>query len=138
MGNGHRPRFDHRSGKLQTERLQRRGHANSEWRRHALPRVSAVALSRSEADYARGRKLGTLEPSPRPSAWIEAEKPAFGLSDHASIGNKPPSPAVFRARISRVAGCVTPTGSAGHAGATANLELTFHPDRSAGGLFNSG
>ena len=47
--------------------------------------------------------------------------------------HKPPSPAVFPARISHVAGCVTPTGSAGHAGATANLELTFHPNRSAGG-----
>jgi PA domain len=31
-----------------------------------------------------------------------------------------------------VAGCATPTGSAGHAGATANLELTFHLDHSAG------
>ena len=30
------------------------------------------------------------------------------------------------------AGCATPTGSAGHAGATANLKLTFHLDRSAG------
>src|SRR5262245_19383233 len=36
-----------------------------------------------------------------------------------------------RARIRRVAGCATPTGSAGHAGATANLELTFHLDHSA-------
>jgi len=31
-----------------------------------------------------------------------------------------------------VAGCATPTGSAGHAGATANLKLTFHLDDSAG------
>jgi hypothetical protein len=31
-----------------------------------------------------------------------------------------------------VAGCATPTGSAGHAGATANLKLTFHLDHSAG------
>jgi transposase InsO family protein len=36
--------------------------------------------------------------------------------------------------IRRVAGCATPTGSAGHAGATANLKLTFHLDHSAGGL----
>ena len=35
--------------------------------------------------------------------------------------------------IHRVAGCATPTGSAGHAGATANLKLTFHLDHSAGG-----
>src|SRR5262249_15423432 len=35
-------------------------------------------------------------------------------------------------RIRRVAGCATPTGSAGHAGATANLKLTFHLDHSAG------
>jgi hypothetical protein len=31
-----------------------------------------------------------------------------------------------------VTGCATPTGSAGHAGATANLKLTFHLDHSAG------
>jgi hypothetical protein len=37
-----------------------------------------------------------------------------------------------RACIRRVAGCATPTGSAGHAGATANLKLTFHLDHSAG------
>jgi hypothetical protein len=37
-----------------------------------------------------------------------------------------------RARIRRVAGCATPIGSAGHAGATANLKLTFHLDHSAG------
>src|SRR5262249_4986051 len=37
-----------------------------------------------------------------------------------------------RARIRRVAGCATPTGSAGHAGATANLKLIFHLDHSAG------
>src|SRR5262245_4394503 len=36
------------------------------------------------------------------------------------------------ARLRRVAGCATPTGSAGHAGATANLKLTFHPDHSVG------
>jgi hypothetical protein len=34
--------------------------------------------------------------------------------------------------IRRVAGCATPTGSAGHAGATANLKLTFHLDHSVG------
>jgi hypothetical protein len=37
-----------------------------------------------------------------------------------------------RACIRRVAGCATPTGSAGHAGATANLKLTFHLGHSAG------
>jgi hypothetical protein len=31
-----------------------------------------------------------------------------------------------RARLRRVAGCATSTGFAGHAGATANLKLTFH------------
>src|SRR5262249_29204947 len=36
-----------------------------------------------------------------------------------------------RARIRRLA-CATPTGFAGHAGATANLKLTFHLDHSAG------
>src|SRR5262249_59264213 len=37
-----------------------------------------------------------------------------------------------RACIRRVAGCATPTGSAGHAGETNNLKLTFHVDHSAG------
>jgi hypothetical protein len=37
-----------------------------------------------------------------------------------------------RARVRRVAGCATSTGFAGHAGATANLKLTFHPDHSVG------
>jgi hypothetical protein len=30
----------------------------------------------------------------------------------------------------RVAGCATPTGSAGHAGVTASSQLTFHLDHS--------
>src|SRR6266487_202603 len=34
--------------------------------------------------------------------------------------------------IRRVAGCATPTGAAGHAGATANHKLTFHLDHSEG------
>jgi putative transposase len=36
------------------------------------------------------------------------------------------------ARLRRVAGCATPTGSASHTGATANLKLTFPLDHSAG------
>jgi hypothetical protein len=36
-----------------------------------------------------------------------------------------------RARIRRVAGCAPPTGSAGHAGATASLKL-IHLDHSVG------
>jgi hypothetical protein len=36
--------------------------------------------------------------------------------------------------LRRVAGCATPTDSAGHAGATANLKLTFHLDHSAGAI----
>jgi hypothetical protein len=43
-----------------------------------------------------------------------------------------PSTGGVRACLRRVAGCATPTGSAGHAGATANLKLTFHLDHSAG------
>ena len=37
-----------------------------------------------------------------------------------------------RARAHRVAGCATSNGSAGHAGAQANLKLTFHLDYSVG------
>src|SRR6516164_1522938 len=42
------------------------------------------------------------------------------------------STAGVRARLRRVAGCATPSGSAGHAGETANFKLTFHLDHSAG------
>ena len=45
------------------------------------------------------------------------------IRPHASLGYKPPAPET---------GCATPTDSAGHAGATANLKLTFHLDHSAG------
>jgi hypothetical protein len=34
--------------------------------------------------------------------------------------------------LRRVAGCATPSGSAGHASATASLKLTFHLDHSVG------
>src|SRR5262245_49146103 len=37
-----------------------------------------------------------------------------------------------RARLRRVAGCATPSGSASHAGETVNLKLTFHLAHSAG------
>jgi transposase InsO family protein len=37
-----------------------------------------------------------------------------------------------RACLRRVAGCATTSGSGGHAGATANLKLTFHLDHSTG------
>src|SRR5262249_11309307 len=36
----------------------------------------------------------------------------------------------IRPCLRRVAGCATPTGSAGHASATASLKLTFHLDHS--------
>src|SRR5262249_15817339 len=36
------------------------------------------------------------------------------------------------ARLRRVAGCAARTGSDGHAGATANLKLTFHLDHPVG------
>jgi len=35
-----------------------------------------------------------------------------------------------------VAGCATPTGSTGHAGATASLKLTFHLAHSVGANHN--
>jgi len=37
-----------------------------------------------------------------------------------------------------VAGCATPTGSAGHASATASLKLTFHLDHSVGANQSNG
>jgi len=43
-----------------------------------------------------------------------------------------------RAYIRGVAGCATPTGSAGYAVATANLKLTFDLDHSAGAYRRDG
>src|SRR5262249_4700390 len=54
------------------------------------------------------------------------------IRPHASIGYKPPAPEVFVPAFTSVAGCATPTSSAGHAGETASLKLTFHLDHSAG------
>src|ERR1700745_3605683 len=53
------------------------------------------------------------------------------IRPHASIGYKPPAPEVFVPAFAAWP-CATRTGSAGHAGATANLKLTFHLDHSAG------
>src|SRR5262245_7072385 len=53
------------------------------------------------------------------------------IRPHASLGFKPPAPEVF-VPARRVAGCATPSGSAGHAGETAILKLTFHLAHSAG------
>jgi hypothetical protein len=56
-------------------------------------------------------------------------------ADAASLAYKPPG---VRACLRSVAACATSTGFAGHAGATANLKLTFHPDHSVGAnQFNS-
>ena len=69
---------------------------------------------------------------------------AAGSSDHhrklaASLQHRPPAclsrlqatrTGGLRAGIIRVAGCATPTGSAGHAGVTASSQLTFHLDHS--------
>ena len=54
------------------------------------------------------------------------------IRPHALIGYKPPAPEVLVPAFAAWAGCATPTGSAGHAGATAKLKLTFHLDHSAG------
>jgi hypothetical protein len=53
------------------------------------------------------------------------------IRPHASLGFKPPVPEVF-VPLRRVASSATTSGSAGHAGATANLKLTFHLDHSTG------
>jgi hypothetical protein len=50
----------------------------------------------------------------------------------SSVATVPTSTRGVRTRIRRLAGCATPTSSAGHAGATANPKLTFHLDHSAG------
>jgi len=50
------------------------------------------------------------------------------IRPHASLGYKPPVPEVFTPAFAAWPAALRPTGSAGHAGATANLKLTFHLD----------
>jgi hypothetical protein len=70
--------------------------------------VSQVTLARNRKKL--GRSGGFLS---RPCGQHGS---ARRIRPHASIGYKPPAPEVFVPRIRRVAGCATPTGSAGHAG----------------------
>ena len=52
------------------------------------------------------------------------------LRPHASLGYKPPAPEVFVPVLRRVAGCATPTSSAGHASTRLSSQLTFQLDHS--------
>ena len=54
------------------------------------------------------------------------------IRPHASLGYKPPAPEVFVPAFAAWPAALRPTGSVGHAGATANLKLTFHLDHSVG------
>src|SRR5262245_39916710 len=70
-------------------------------------------------------RFSTLCARPRSSSRVgDATTTRSGPTPHRTRG--------VRARIRRLAGCATPSGSAGHAGATANLKLPFHLDHSAG------
>ena len=54
------------------------------------------------------------------------------IRPHASLGYKPPAPEVFVPAFAAWPAALRPTGSVGHAGATANLKLTFLLDHSVG------
>ena len=73
-----------------------------------------------------GRWRGTTRSSSRAGGAITIRSGCMPHSVQAT------STRGVRARLRRVAGCATPTGSAGHAGETVNLKLTFHPDHSMG------
>src|SRR5215471_4074846 len=76
--------------------------------------------------------------------WIQAKKPPRGPNRHRELAAplqhdqaalpwiQATSTGGVRARLRRVAGCATPSGSAGHADETANLKLTFHLDTQQG------
>ena len=80
-----------------------------------------VAKAVQEWIAAVGAKTAYIE---RGSPWENGYIESFNALLHFARGTF--------ACIRRVAGCATPTGSAGHAGATANLKLTFHLDHSVG------
>ena len=63
-------------------------------------------------------------------AALHVTKPNRSGARHSQRSSLTQAPRLNRS----VAGCATPTGSAGHAGATDNLKLTFHPDHSAGAV----
>ena len=61
-------------------------------------------------------------------AQIIIESWRHHYNTHASLGYKPPAPEVFMPAFAAWPAALRTTGSAGHAGATANLKLTFHLD----------
>ena len=54
------------------------------------------------------------------------------IRPHASLGYKPPAPEVFVPAFAAWPAALRRPASPAHAGATANLKLTFHPDHSVG------
>jgi hypothetical protein len=76
---------------------------------------TAKSSTRSERPESSSRAGGATTHQAARLIWIQA----------TSTGG-------VRACLRRVAGCATTSGSAGHAGATANLKLTFHLDHSTG------
>ena len=88
-------------------------------------RIAARRCSRSaQVRNGRADASGLLPPSEeRPCGQRAAEQGDELAAPHSRTS---------LACIRRVAGCATPTGSAGHAGAAANVKLTFQSDHSAG------
>src|SRR6516225_5653124 len=75
--------------------------------------------------YRRGNSVQTTAATSLAAALQHDQAARIARIQAASTGGICPC-------LRRVAGCATPTGSTGHAGATASLKLTFHLAHSVG------
>jgi hypothetical protein len=96
---------------------------------------SGAVLGRTVTSRASTRAFATSCSTAKSSTRSERpESSSRAGSDQAARLNRiqATSTGGVRPCLRRVAGCATTSGSAGHAGATANIKLTFHLDHSAG------
>jgi hypothetical protein len=126
--NGGKPCSRHHMSRISDSRRRRIGLYVS---RHMIPPQAQHKIARRPASVMRTRATSIVR-TIRSACAVASPKPIrtasrLLLSNSVHIRHEQSV-----ARIRRVAGCATPTGSAGHAGATANLKLTFHLDHSAG------
>src|SRR5262245_60878393 len=104
-----------------------------------LPTSSRAVLGRTATSRASTRACAmscSMARSSTPSTKLRSSSKAGGplQYDQAACLTRLQATSTrgVHARLRRVAGCATSTGFAGHAGTTANLKLTFHPDHSMG------
>jgi hypothetical protein len=97
------------------------------------PISSAAAPGKTTTSRASNRVFATNSSTARHSTRYAKRKPSSRVGGVTTTYQAARARGV-RARARRVAGCATSNGSAGHAGAQANLKLTFPLDQSVGAV----